>query len=81
MASEDDEEEYLPSDMDEEAFLQQAYATDEEGYMQGATTGVCECAGGHNVAGDYNCAPRSPFPSLHLRMRSQRSCCKPPTAS
>lgn len=38
MASDD---EYLPSDIDEEAFLQQAYATDEEAYLQGATTGGC----------------------------------------
>lgn len=37
MASDDDE--YVPSDLDEEAFLQQAYATDEEAYLQGATTG------------------------------------------
>ena len=37
MASSD--EEYLPSDLDEEAYLQQAYGTDEEGYLQGATTG------------------------------------------
>jgi len=29
----------VPSDLDEEAFLQQAYATDEEAYLQGATTG------------------------------------------
>lgn len=34
-----DDEEYVPSDLDEEAFLQQAYATDEEAYLQGATTG------------------------------------------
>ena len=34
-----EEEDYLPSDLDEEAFLQQAYGTDEEGYLQGATTG------------------------------------------
>ncbi|KAL4427748.1 hypothetical protein ABPG75_001837 [Micractinium tetrahymenae] len=33
-----DDEEYVPSDLDEEAFLQQAYATDEEAYLQGATT-------------------------------------------
>ncbi|KAI7842713.1 hypothetical protein COHA_003644 [Chlorella ohadii] len=36
MASSD--EEFVPSDIDEEAFLQQAYGTDEEGYLQGATT-------------------------------------------
>lgn len=37
MASSD--EEFVPSDIDEEAFLHQAYGTDEEGYLQGATTG------------------------------------------
>lgn len=39
MASDEDEE-YLLSDLDEEAFLQQAYGTDEEAYLQGATTGA-----------------------------------------
>lgn len=34
-----DDEEYLPSDLDEEAFLNQAYGTDEEAYLLGATTG------------------------------------------
>ncbi|EFN59685.1 hypothetical protein CHLNCDRAFT_133218 [Chlorella variabilis] len=37
MASDDDQD-YLPSDLDEEAFLNQAYATDEEAYLAGATT-------------------------------------------
>jgi hypothetical protein len=68
MASEDDEE-YLPSDMDEEAFLQQAYATDEEGYLQGATTGVCVRA--HRGGSSQLCAqeppPRPPAPPAQPR--------------
>lgn len=40
-----DDEEYVPSDLDEEAFLQQAYATDEEAYLRGATTGGAAAAG------------------------------------
>lgn len=45
MASESEEggEEYLGSDLDEEAFLAAAYGTDEEGYLQGATTGARAC--------------------------------------
>lgn len=38
MASESDQE-YIPSDLDEEAFLNHTYGTDEEAYLQGATTG------------------------------------------
>ncbi|PSC75147.1 general transcription factor 3C polypeptide 3 isoform X1 [Micractinium conductrix] len=33
-----DDEEYVPSDLDEEAFIAQAYGTDEEAYLAGATT-------------------------------------------
>ena len=35
-----DDEEYVPSDLDEEAFIAQAYGTDEEAYLAGATTGA-----------------------------------------
>jgi hypothetical protein len=49
MASDDDEE-YLPSDLDEEAFLNQAYGTDEEAYLLGATTGGPQLAAGGTLA-------------------------------
>lgn len=51
--------EYLPSDLDEEAFLAAAYATDEDAYLQGATTGapwmVPSCGGGDFRIGRRAC--------------------------